>query len=138
MNNVSLMGRLTADPELKYTQSNTAFTRFSIAVDRAYTKAGEERQADFISITAWNKTAEFVCKYFQKGKRIALNGSIRTGSYIDKDGNKRYTFEVWANNVEFCDSNKDSNTTPKQATEYSRSGSNEDFQQMPADEDLPF
>lgn len=141
MNNVSLVGRLTADPELKYTQNNVAVTRFSIAVDRAYTKTGEERQADFITITAWNKTAEFICKYFQKGKRIALNGSIRTGSYTDKDGNKRYTFEVWANGVEFCDS-KQSNSIPEQAepitaTEYS-SGSADDFRQMPTDSDLPF
>lgn len=155
MNNVSLIGRLTADPELKYTQNNVAITRFSIAVDRAYTKAGEERQADFINITAWDKKAEFICKYFQKGRRIALNGSIRTGSYTDKDGNKRYTFDVWADNVEFCDS-KQSNSgdyqggnscgsyqTPQPRQEaipsatYS-SGSNDDFQQMPTDEDLPF
>ena len=100
MNNVSLIGRLTAVPELKYTQSNTAYTRFSIAVDRPV-KQGEEKQADFINIVAWSKTAEFICKYFTKGQRIALTGSVRTGSYTDRNGIKHYTFDVWANNVEF-------------------------------------
>lgn len=155
MNNVSLMGRLTADPELKYTPNNIAITRFSIAVDRQYTKAGEERQADFINIVAWRQTAEFVCKYFHKGNRIALTGQIRTGSYTDKDGNKRYTFEVQAENVEFCESKQSNsgnyqngggygNYQPSQPRQeatpsaaYS-SGSNDDFQQMPTDEDLPF
>ncbi len=153
MNSVSLIGRLTADPELKYTQSNTAFTRFSIAVDRSYVKAGQERQADFISIVAWDKRAEMICKYFQKGRRIAIIGQIRTGSYTDKDGNKRYTFEVWADNVEFCDSKQStsgdsqgghssyqasqSRQTTIPSAAYS-SGSNDDFQQMPTDEDLPF
>lgn len=103
MNNVSLIGRLTADPELKYTQSGKGFTRFTVAVDRP-TKQGEEKQADFINIVAWDKTAEFVCKYFSKGQRIALTGSIRTGDYTDKDGKKRYTFDIWVNNVEFCES----------------------------------
>ncbi|MGN0537353.1 MAG: single-stranded DNA-binding protein [Acutalibacteraceae bacterium] len=155
MNHVSLIGRLTADPELKYTQNNLAVVRFSIAVDRTYTKAGQERQVDFINITAWNKTAEFICKYFQKGRRIALTGQIRTGSYTDKDGNKRYTFEVWADNVEFCDSKQSNSGDYQGGNSYSNyqtpqprqeaipsaaysSGSNDDFQQMPTDEDLPF
>lgn len=103
MNLVCLIGRLTATPELKITQSGTSFTRFSIAVDRKV-KAGEEQQADFINIVAWGKTAEFVCKYFDKGRRIALNGSIRTGSYTAQDQTKRYTFEVWCDSIEFCDS----------------------------------
>lgn len=104
MNNVSLIGRLTADPELRHTQSGTACTRFNIAVDRTYVKQGEERQADFINITAWRQTAEFICRYFSKGSRVGITGSIRTGSYTDRDGNKRNTFEVWAENVEFCES----------------------------------
>lgn len=111
MNNVNLIGRLTADPELKRTQSGTAMVRFSIAVDRAYTKQGEERQADFISCVAWDKKAEFICKYFSKGQKIALTGSIRTGSYTDKDGNKRNTFDVWLDNVEFCESCKGGTST---------------------------
>ena len=103
MNNVSLIGRLTAEPELKHTQSGTACTRFNIAVDRRV-KQGEEKQTDFITIVAWQQRAEFICKYFSKGQRIALTGRIQTGSYTDKDGNKRYTFEVVADNVEFCES----------------------------------
>ena len=103
MNNVQLIGRLTITPELKTTQTGTSLTRFTVAVDRPV-KQGEEKQADFINIVAWNKTAEFVCRYFNKGQKIALTGSIRTGSYTDRDGNKRNTFEVWAENVEFCES----------------------------------
>lgn len=103
MNNVQLIGRLTADPELKHTQSGTACTRFNVAVDRRV-KQGEEKQTDFITIVAWQQRAEFICKYFSKGQKIALTGSIRTGSYTDRDGNKRNTFEVWAENVEFCES----------------------------------
>ena len=82
MNQVSIIGRLTADPELKHTQSGTACTRFSVAVDRRV-KQGEEKQTDFINIVAWKQTAEFICKHFSKGQRIALTGSIRTGSYTD-------------------------------------------------------
>lgn len=151
MNNVSLIGRLTADPELRHTQSGIATTRFSIAVDRQYVKAGEERQADFISIVAWRQTAEFICKYFGKGQRIAITGSIRTGSYTAQDGTKRYTFDVFADNVEFCEPKRDSsysgsngynrqsyspaNNTP--VTAYSQ-GDTGDFTEMPSDEDLPF
>ncbi len=156
MNNVSLIGRLTADPELRHTQSGVANCRFTIAVDRSYTKQGEERQADFISITAWRQTAEFVCKYFTKGRRIAIIGEIRTGSYTDRDGNKRYTTDVWANNVEFCDSKNDSSSqssygggqnsyrqndyrqeAPAPAPSYSN-GDTGDFMLTPDDEDLPF
>lgn len=104
MNNVTLIGRLTADPELKHTQSGLAYTRFSIAVDRAFVKQGEERQADFINIVAWRQTAEFICKYFSKGNRIGITGEIRTGSFTGQDGTKRYTFEVMANNTYFCES----------------------------------
>ena len=154
MNNVSLIGRLTADPELRHTQSGVANVRFTIAVDRTFTKQGEERQADFITITAWQQRAEFICRYFTKGQRIAINGEIRTGSYTDRDGNKRYTFEVWANNVEFCESKKDSSSsydggqnsfrqndyrqeTQAPAPSYS-SGDTGDFMVIPDDEDLPF
>ena len=104
MNSVVLIGRLTADPELKHTQNGNAVTGFSIAVDRPYQKSGEERQADFIDIVAWRGTAEFICKYFKKGRKIAVQGAIQTRSYTDKDGNKRKAFEVLAEKVEFADS----------------------------------
>ena len=129
MNNVSLIGRLTADPELRHTPSDTAMTRFCIAVDRARQKQGEEKQADFITIVSWRQTAEFICKYFAKGQRIALTGRIQTGSYTDKDGNKRSTFEVVADNVEFCESKKSNKT------EADIESNDVD---MPSDEDMPF
>ena len=100
MNNVSLIGRLVANPELKHTQNGMAYTRFRIAVDRAFVKQGEERQADFIDIVAWQQRAEFVCKYFSKGRRIALNGRIQTGSYTAQDGSKRYTMDVVADSAQ--------------------------------------
>ena len=134
MNNVSLVGRLTADPEIKHTQSGTAYTRFSVAVDRPV-KQGEEKQADFIPLVSWGKTAEFICKYFSKGQRIGLTGSIRTGSYTDKDGNKRNTVEVWANNVEFVEKKQSSaQPSPIDITVPD----DEDLPTVPDDEDLPF
>ena len=81
LNVVALMGRLTADPELKHTQSNIAVSSFSIAVDRTFVKQGSERQADFINIVCWRNTAEFVCKYFKKGQLMAVDGSIQTRRY---------------------------------------------------------
>ena len=136
MNNVSLIGRLTADPELRRTQSGLATTRFTVAVDRRFAKQGEEKQTDFINIVAWRQTAEFICKYFTKGQRIALTGSIQTGSYTANDGTKRYTFDVVADSVEF--------TEKKQ--QYGNYGNNsnininpaDDFAAIPANEDLPF
>ena len=131
MNTVQIIGRLTADPELRHTQSGTACTRLNVAVDRRV-KQGEEKQTDFITVVAWQQRAEFICKYFSKGQRIALTGSIRTGNYTDKDGNKRNTFEVWAENVEFCDS-KNSQKTDTKSIEVENT-----FEQMPDDKDLPF
>lgn len=159
MNSVSLIGRLVADPELRTTQSGVSYVNFRIAVDRRV-RSGEERQADFITIVAWRQTAEFIGKYFAKGQRIAINGSIRTGSFTDRDGNKRYTTEVWADNVEFCESkgngggssydggsyNNNSYSNNRQnsyrqsssAPDSYSSGSDGDFTDVPTDEDLPF
>lgn len=113
MNNVSLMGRLTADPELKTTQNGISYCRFTVAVNR-YSKDGEDT-ADFISCVAWRSTAEFICNYFLKGNKIALIGSIQTGSYTDKDGRKVYTTDVNTDKVFFCESKKDgdNNTAAK-------------------------
>ena len=142
MNNVSLIGRLTAEPELKHTQSGLATVRFTIAVDRQYTKQGEERQADFISIVAWRQTAEFICKYFSKGQRIALTGRIQTGSYTDRDGNKRYSFDVLAENVEFCEKKSEGGrTVSDNVTVPSVQAVPDDIERMvdlPSDDDLPF
>lgn len=101
MNKVILIGRLTADPELRQTPQGTAVARFTIAVDRRFKREGGP-QADFISCTAWRQTADFICRYFHKGKMIAVEGSIQTRSWEDNDGKKRYSTEVIALNVEFC------------------------------------
>ena len=106
-NLVVLTGRLTADPELRYTPNNIPVTSFSIAVSRRY-KAGEQAEADFINIVAWRQTAEFVTKYFQKGSMIGIEGSIQTRRYVDKEtGKNRTAFEVVANNVQFVESKRD-------------------------------
>ena len=102
LNVAAIMGRLVADPELKTTTQGTSVCRFRIACDRSYVRQGEERKADFIDIVAWRQTAEFVCKYFQKGSLIAIDGSIQTRQYQDKNGNNRTAFEVVANNVSFA------------------------------------
>ena len=111
LNVAILMGRLVADPEIRHTPNDIAVTSFTIAVDRSYVKSGAERQADFIDIVAWRATAEFVCKYFRKGQMIAVQGSIQTRSYTDKDGNKRKAFEIVADNVHFADSKRDTSRT---------------------------
>ena len=93
MNVICLLGRLTTDPELRRTQTDTAVTSFSVAVDRAFQpKDSEQRQADFINCVAWRQTAEFICRHFHKGQRIALQGSLQSRNYTDKDGNKRTAF----------------------------------------------
>ena len=112
MNNVSLMGRLTADPELKQTYNGVSVLSFCIAVDRPYSKDGNQ-QADFINVVAWRQTAEFVSKYFSKGQMIALEGCIQTRPYEDKNGNNRIAFEVIARRVCFCGGKSNDN---RQAT----------------------
>ena len=109
MNRVCLVGRLTAKPELKYTNSNIPVTRFSIAVNRNFKNEQGQRDADFINILAWRKQAELICNYFDKGSQIGLEGRIQTGSYDDKDGNKRYTTEVVVDAIHFIDSKGSSN-----------------------------
>lgn len=100
MNKVILMGRLTKDPEVRYTQTNnTMVTSFSLAVNRRFAKQGEERQADFINIVAWNKTAEFCSKYFKKGQQVGIIGRIQTRNYEDDKGVKHYVTEVIAEEV---------------------------------------
>ena len=104
MNKVILVGRLARDPELKTTQSGVSVCSFTVACDRRYQKEGEERQADFINCVAWRGTADFVAKYFTKGTRIALDGSIQTRSWDDDEGNRRYVTEVIVDHAEFAQS----------------------------------
>lgn len=161
LNVVALVGRLVANPELRQTPNGVSVTSFRIAVDRNFARAGEQRQADFIDIVAWRQQAEFVCKYFQKGSWIAIDGSLQTRQYQDKNGNNRTAVEVIANNISFC-GNKgngggnyggngnygaDYGTPAPQS--YSRpavveaapaysAGSNDDFAVIDEGEDLPF
>lgn len=136
-NLVVLTGRLTADPELKYTPNNVPVTSFSIAVNRRY-KQGEEQQADFINIVAWRQTAEFVTKYFQKGSMIGIEGSIQTRKYTDKDGKKRTAFEVVANNVQFVESKRNTDVNIEAEPPQSFSNTASDFTEMDGSDDLPF
>ena len=148
INSVVLMGRLTYDPELKATPSGVSVVRFQIACDRNYSKSGEEKKTDFIDVTAWRKTAEIVSKYFHKGSMIAVEGSIQTDNYTDRDGNKRKSFQVVANNVSFCGSKAETypeeNETPVAQDRPSPSyetTDNSDFETIDDDDDgydLPF
>lgn len=105
MNKVILLGRLTRDPEVRYTQNNTIFATFSLAVRKRF-KTEDGNDADFINIIAWGKTAEFVSMYFKKGMQIALSGRLQTRSYDAQDGTKRYVTEVVAEEVEFAESKR--------------------------------
>lgn len=151
LNCAVLMGRLVADPELRTTTSGISVTSFRIAVDRSFVRQGEERQADFIDIVAWRQTAEFVSRYFRKGSMIAVQGSIQTRNYEDKQGNKRTAVEVVADNVSFCGSKAESgtqggsrpyeNAAPVAAAPAASfaSGSMGDFESIEDDDDsLPF
>lgn len=116
MNKVLLMGRLTADPDFRQTQNGTAVCRFTIAVNRKFVdKQTGERQAEFISCTAWSKTAEFVSRYFRKGQMIAIEGELRQNNYQDKKypDVMHYTYVVWVDSVEFAGSKPDNgNSSP--------------------------
>ena len=153
LNVVALLGRLTADPELRRTPSGVSVTTFTVAVNRSYVKQGGERQTDFIDVVAWRSTAEFVSKYFRKGQMIAVQGSIQTRTYEDKQGNKRKAVEVQADNVSFADS-KGSSQGGQQNSSYAApdyaapaampatpsfsQGSADDFAVVDDNEDLPF
>lgn len=148
LNCVTLMGRLVADPDMRVTSTNKSVINFRIAVDRAYSK-GDNKQTDFITIVAWENTADFVYKYFHKGDMIALRGEIQTRNYEDKDGNKRTAFEVLAREVSFCggtavttsaptQGNQGYTTTYKQTPTTPTYSAPDDFEEIPDDEDLPF
>ena len=148
LNVATLMGRLTAEPELRYTPSNIPVTTFTLAVNRSYAKAGTERQTDFINIVAWRSTAEFVTKYFHKGQLVAVEGQIQTRSYQDKQGINRRAFEVVASNVHFAEAKREqqgnnnfNQATPEEANEPSEAYTNataDDFAEITSDDDLPF
>ena len=107
LNKVFIMGRLTRDPELRRTQSGVAVTSFSVAVDRDFKSQGGERETDFIDVVAWRSTAEFVAKYFTKGRMAVVEGRLQVRDWQDRDGNKRRTAEIVADNIYFGDSKRD-------------------------------
>ena len=103
LNHVVIMGRMVRDPELRQLDNGTSVTSFSVAVERNYVdKTTNERQADFLNVVAWRQTADFVCKYFHQGDMIALEGSLHSRKYTDKDGNNRIAIEIVASNISFC------------------------------------
>ena len=148
MNSICLMGRLTGDPELKTTQSGVSVTSFSVAVDRAYRSKDQERQTDFINCVAWRITAEFISRYFRKGQRIALQGSLQSRKYTANDGSQRTVYEVVVDNAFFCEAkgvgaggapSYDSQIPqPPEARPAFSTANSGDFEEILADEDLPF
>lgn len=151
LNVVAIMGRLVADPELRTTTQGHSVCSFRIACDRSYVQQGQQRQADFIDIVAWRQQADFVSKYFQKGSMIAIEGSLQTRNYQDKNGNNCTAVEVVANNISFAGAKRqDSQNAPsyekqtanpvqqaKAQTSFAQ-GSADDFAVIDDNDDLPF
>ena len=142
MNKVVLMGRLTRDPEVRYTQTNnTLVASFSLAVNRRFARQGEERQADFINVVAWSKTGEFCSKYFKKGQQVGVIGRIQTRNWDDEQGQKHYITEVVAEEAYFADSKRDGEvpTGDFENTFGANIAGNSEFQVTSgSDDDLPF
>ena len=142
MNKVILMGRLTRDPEVRYTQTNnTVVASFSLAVNRRFVRQGEERQADFINIVAWSKLGEFCQKYFKKGQQVVRIGRIQTRTWDDDQGQKHYVTEVVAEEAYFADSRRDgesSSSTAFENTFGTATPGGTDFEVSSASDDLPF
>lgn len=150
LNIVAIMGRLVADPELRTTANGTNVCSFRIVCDRNFVSQGQERQADFIDIVVWRQAADFVCKYFQKGSMIAVDGALQSRNYKDKQGNSRTAVEVVANHISFAGPSKkpggqavdDGGEAPPKgyrepAPAYSQ-GSADDFAVIDDNDDLPF
>ncbi len=143
MNRVILIGRLTADPELRYTTSNRAYTRFTLAVNRDYKKENGETEADFISIVAWEQLAETIHKYVKKGHRICVEGRIQTGSYDKEDGSRGYLTDVIINHLEFLEKKSSDDRPASEYTATSPAETEDSFKDFGdtvqlTDDDLPF
>lgn len=133
LNHIVLMGRLTRDPEYRQTNSGTAVASFTLAVDRDFKSDGGERQTDFIDIVAWRQTAEFVSRYFTKGRMAVVSGRLQIRDWTDKEGGKRRSAEVVADNVYFGDSKRENAADPE------KKPVNVEFAELPEDDgDLPF
>jgi len=140
MNKVILMGRLTRDPEVRYTQTNnTLVCNYSLAVNRRFARQGEERQADFFNIVAWGKTGEFCSKYFKKGQQVGVVGRLQTRNWDDENGQKHYATEVVAEDVYFADSRRDGENASSVIDTFGEDlAQSADFQVNATDDDLPF
>ena len=141
MNKVILMGRLTRDPEVRYTQTNnTLVASFSLAVNRRFARQGEERQADFVNIVAWSKTGEFCSKYFKKGQQVGIIGRLQTRTWDDDQGTKHYVTEVVAEEAYFADSRRDGEGAGAnfENTFGENLSQSAEFQVNASDDDLPF
>ena len=137
LNHIVLMGRLTRDPELRQTGSGISVASFTIAVDRDYAAQGAEKETDFVDIVAWRGTADFVSKYFAKGRMAVVSGRLQIRNWQDKDGNKRRSAEVVADNVYFGESKKDSQSS--NSTQSNEPAQSTDFVPLDDDDsDLPF
>lgn len=119
MNKVCLVGRIANNLELRYTASGIPYTRFGVAINRQFSNSAGEKETDFINIVVWRKQAENICNYLDKGSLVSVEGRIQTGSYNDKDGNRRYSFDIVADNVQFLETRaqaelrrNSTNTTP--------------------------
>ncbi|MBR0231515.1 MAG: single-stranded DNA-binding protein [Clostridia bacterium] len=145
-NKVILVGNLTADPELKTTPSGVSLTTFSIAVNRRFAKSGEQAQTDFFNITAWRQTAEFVTRFFTKGRPILVCGSLQTRTWTDNNGTKHYATDIIADEVSFVDRKSDNpnaggyNAPAQNAQQptYSTPTADSGFEDLSADDELPF
>lgn len=144
MNKVILTGRLTADPELRTSQNGKSVCRFTVACTRNYKNADGEYDSDFLTCIAFNKTAEFVSRYFAKGGMIAVEGSLRTGKYTDKHYSDvtHYTTDIAVDNVEFCGSKNDTNRSPAPAQQVAQKAAAAEipveYEELLNEEDMPF
>lgn len=128
LNNIVIHGRLTADPELKKTQSDVSVCRFTVAVDRNFTKKGEDKVADFFTVVAWRGLADMIAKHFAKGKEIVVYGEMQSQKWTDTDGKNRVSWEIQASGVDFC-GNKSQQESGEQKPM---------FEEVKGDEELPF
>ena len=129
LNVITIHGRLTANPELRQTQSGVSVCNFTVAVDRPFIKSGEEKIADFFSIVCWRGLADMVAKHFTKGKEILVNGSMQSRKWVDNDGSNRISWEIVADTVDFCGS---------KSSDASKTSVDVDVKEIPTDDDLPF
>lgn len=140
LNVVAIMGRLAADPQMRQTQSGKSVASFRVAVDRGRKDANGQNQTDWLDVVAWDKTADFVSRYFPKGSMIAVTGRLQSRNYQDKNGNNRTAIEIVAQNVSFCGEKKQEKSFPpanENALNFAQGG-NDDFAPVEDADDLPF